>query len=87
MPNWISWSRRIWTRRCSGRARCRSYQVDRMASVRHPLYLPRPKSSREWRFVFMNANEVATVKGKNKAPVEEEDEEAELRKLQAEMAM
>ena len=28
-----------------------------------------------------------TVKGKSKAPVEEEDEEEELRKLQAEMAM
>ena len=28
-----------------------------------------------------------TVKGKTKAPVEEEDEEEELRKLQAEMAM
>ena len=28
-----------------------------------------------------------TVKGRHKAPVEEEDEEAELRKLQAEMAM
>lgn len=28
-----------------------------------------------------------TVKGKSKAPVEEEDEEAELAKLQAEMAM
>lgn len=27
------------------------------------------------------------VKGKSKAPVEEEDEEEELRKLQAEMAM
>ena len=27
------------------------------------------------------------VKGKTKAPVEEEDEEEELRKLQAEMAM
>ena len=30
---------------------------------------------------------VHTVKGKSKAPVEEEDEEEELRKLQAEMAM
>ena len=29
----------------------------------------------------------AVVKGKTKAPVEEEDEEEELRKLQAEMAM
>ena len=29
----------------------------------------------------------SVVKGKTKAPVEEEDEEEELRKLQAEMAM
>ena len=28
-----------------------------------------------------------TVKGKSKAPIEEDDEEAELAKLQAEMAM
>lgn len=31
--------------------------------------------------------DMCVVKGKTKAPVEEEDEEEELRKLQAEMAM
>lgn len=35
---------------------------------------------------FANLNS-KTVKGKSKAPIEEEDEEAELAKLQAEMAM
>lgn len=35
---------------------------------------------------FANLN-FKTVKGKSKAPIEEEDEEAELAKLQAEMAM
>ena len=34
-----------------------------------------------------DANILVAVKGKSKAPVQEDDEEEELRKLQAEMAM
>lgn len=37
--------------------------------------------------ILADEGELIVVKGKSKAPVEEEDEEEELRKLQAEMAM
>lgn len=47
-------------------------------------YRPVPGVNREKR---VSLTRRVAVKGKSKAPVEEEDEEEELRKLQAEMAM
>ena len=50
-----------------------------------PLFYMRWKY---WSYEYIANNLVySIVKGKTKAPVEEEDEEEELRKLQAEMAM
>ena len=62
-------------------------RCSRQAQYHTCLPLQLEKVSRRCSGKILNANKLATVKDKQKATADEEDEEEELRKLQAEMAM
>lgn len=86
MPNWRVWSRKLWTRRCSTPGPYRlavnwtGYQLREIQIVsgnRDPIHKYH---------IYRLLTDLPIVKHPAKAQ-EEDDEEAELAKLRAEMAM
>ena len=84
MPNSRSYNKTSWTNRCSGLARCRCRIRSSMCQLHHKTVSCR--AARNGAVIILLTK--STVKGKTPVSVQEEDdEEEELRKLQAEMAM